>query len=626
MMYPNDEYPYNDSNLTNTGAGGDVPTDSASAEPSAPCGETAPEQAASGAAPQPSVSDPTPESTGSDLGATPSASENAAAQGESAPTQQGASGADYRTGEWSGSPYAGTAGHATSGDWSASPYTSGTAGSGSTDSGAWNRASYTTGAGYTGTTGGSNTTPPTPPKHKKTKVRTALSGGRLVALCLVCALVGGCFSGGLVALLTSRNQSSTTASTTVLESSRPVTTVQTAQVEAGEEMSVAEIYATYSGSVVCIEVSTSSGTGAGTGFVITSDGYIVTAYHVIDGATDIAITFTDSTSYPATLIGGDEDNDIAVLKIDATDLTPVVLGDSTQLQVGDTVTAIGNALGTLANTTTTGVISGLDRAIEMSDGTVINVLQTDCTVNSGNSGGPLFNAYGEVIGVVNAKYSSSGSSSAATIEGIGFAIPYADVKDKITDLIAYGYITGKPSLGITVSTVTALEAQRFNMVVGAYVNSVTEGSCAEAGGLKQGDIITGVDGTEITTYEELVNAKNQHSAGDEMELEVWRSGEELTITVVLDEQVPEQETTTDDTDTTDDSDTTDSYDPYGQDGQDSQDESGMSPEDFFGGNGNSNDNSNGNGFGGFGGFGFGGNGNSNGNSGNQSGNSGRGGW
>jgi serine protease Do len=254
------------------------------------------------------------------------------------------------------------------------------------------------------------------------------------------------------------------------------------------------------------------------------------------------------------------------------------------------------------------------------------VLQTDCTVNSGNSGGPLFNAYGEVIGVVNAKYSSSGSSSAATIEGIGFAIPYADVKDKITDLIAYGYITGKPSLGITVSTVTALEAQRFNMVVGAYVNSVTEGSCAEAGGLKQGDIITGVDGTEITTYEELVNAKNQHSAGDEMELEVWRSGEELTITVVLDEQVPEQETTTDDTDTTDDSDTTDSYDPYGQDGQDSQDESGMSPEDFFGGNGNSNDNSNGNGFGGFGGFGFGGNGNSNGNSGNQSGNSGRGGW
>ena len=175
--------------------------------------------------------------------------------------------------------------------------------------------------------------------------------------------------------------------------------------------------------MVSIEVSTENASGAGTGFVITDDGYIVTCYHVINGATDIAVTFSDSTSYPATLVGGDEDNDIAVLKIDATGLKPVVLGDSTQLQVGDTVTTIGNALGTLANTTTTGVVSALDRAIEMSDGSVINVLQTDCTVNSGNSGGPLFNAYGEVIGIVNAKYSSTGYSSNASIEGIGFAIP-----------------------------------------------------------------------------------------------------------------------------------------------------------------------------------------------------------
>jgi len=338
-------------------------------------------------------------------------------------------------------------------------------------------------------------------------------------------------------------------------------------------MSVSDIYAAYSGSVVSIEVSSSNGAGAGTGFVITKDGYIVTCYHVISGATDIAVTFSDSTSYPATLVGGDEDSDIAVLKIDADNLKPVILGDSSLLQVGDTVTTIGNALGTLANTTTTGVVSALDRAITMSDGTVMNVLQTDCTVNSGNSGGPLFNEYGEVIGVVNAKYSSNGAySSTASIEGIGFAIPYQDVKDKITDLMQYGYITGKPSLGITVSTVSALDAQRYNMVVGAYVNSVTDGSCAQTAGLQQGDIITGVDGEAITTYEELVNAKNARSAGDQMTLEVWRDGETLTITVTLDEQVP--------TSGGADSQTAPEQD-NGQQDNSGQNYNNMTPEDFF---------------------------------------------
>ena len=147
----------------------------------------------------------------------------------------------------------------------------------------------------------------------------------------------------------------------MLQSDRtPTTNVQTNQVSAGEEMSVSQIYNTYSGSVVSIQVSTDTAVGAGTGFVITEDGYIVTCYHVIDGANEIAVTFSDSTSYEATLVGGDADNDIAVLKIDATGLTPVVLGDSSQLQVGDTVTTIGNALGTLANTTTTGVVSALE--------------------------------------------------------------------------------------------------------------------------------------------------------------------------------------------------------------------------------------------------------------------------
>ena len=438
---------------------------------------------------------------------------------------------------------------------------------------------------------GNHTTPPEPPKAAKAKKH--MSGKGIVALCLACALVGGGVSGGAVALVTSgRNQSAQTTST-VYQSDR--TNVQTAQVAAGSQMSVSQIYSAYSGSVVSVEVSTANSSGAGTGFVITEDGYIVTCYHVIADATDIAVTFSDSTSYPATLVGGDEDNDIAVLKINATGLTPVVLGNSDDLQVGDTVTTIGNALGTLANTITTGVVSALDRAISMSDGSVINVLQTDCTVNSGNSGGPLFNAYGEVIGIVNAKYSNNNdyTSTAASIEGIGFAIPYADVASKITDLMQYGYITGKPSLGITVSTVSALDAQRYNMVVGAYVNSVNDGSCAQTAGLQQGDIITGVDGTSITTYEELVNAKNGHSAGEEMTLDVWRNGETLSITVTLDEQTPD----TSSSDSTDNSGADSSTDnsQSGQSGQDSQDYSGMTPEEFFnyffGGNGSGNGNS-----------------------------------
>ena len=436
---------------------------------------------------------------------------------------------------------------------------------------------------------GNYTTPPEPPKAAKAKKH--MGGKGIVALCLACALVGGGVSGSAVALVTiGRNQSAQTTST-VYQSDR--TNVQTAQVAAGSQMSVSQIYSAYSGSVVSVEVSTANSSGAGTGFVITEDGYIVTCYHVIANATDIAVTFSDSTSYPATLVGGDEDNDIAVLKINANGLTPVVLGNSDDLQVGDTVTTIGNALGTLANTTTTGVVSALDRAISMSDGSVINVLQTDCTVNSGNSGGPLFNAYGEVIGIVNAKYSNNNdyTSTAASIEGIGFAIPYADVTSKITDLMQYGYITGKPSLGITVSTVSALDAQRYNMVVGAYVNSVKDGSCAQTAGLQQGDIITGVDGTSITTYEELVNAKNGHSAGEEMTLDVWRNGETLSITVTLDEQTPDTSSNSGSDSSTDNSQSGQSD----QDSQGSQDYSGMTPEEFFnyffGGNGSGNGNS-----------------------------------
>ncbi|MCD8188837.1 MAG: trypsin-like peptidase domain-containing protein [Clostridiales bacterium] len=402
--------------------------------------------------------------------------------------------------------------------------------------------------------------PPKPPKQK--------SGGRggVIALALVFAIIGGIIgAGGFYAALASgliSTGSSSGGSSTVTVSDRTEgTTVTTTTAEAGEEMSISEIYAAYNDVVVCITVETSSGEGAGTGFITDAEnGYILTCYHVVEDATAISVTLTDSTSYEATYIGGDEDQDVAVIKIEPGEdetLTAVVLGDSSLLAVGDTVCTIGNALGTLSNTLTSGSVSALDRAITMSDGTVMNLLQTDCTINSGNSGGPLFNQYGEVVGIVNAKYSSSAyDTSTASIEGIGFAIPINDVTDILSDLMEYGYITGKPYLGISVSTVSPATAQQYsNMVVGAYVNSVTEGSCAETAGLQSGDIITQADGVDITSSAELIDAKNEHKAGEEMTLTVYRDTEYITLVVTLDEEQPD--TTESDSSTTEDGTTED---------------------------------------------------------------------
>jgi serine protease Do len=407
-------------------------------------------------------------------------------------------------------------------------------------------------------------TPPKPPKKSG-------GAGKMVALALVCAILGGGVgAGGIYALSSSGVIGTTGGHATVSVSDRTGgTTVDTTSVQAGEEMTPAQIYSTYGSAVVSVTVRTSEGEGAGTGFIVDGEeGYLFTCYHVIDGATAISVTLTDSSSYEATYVGGDEDQDVAILKItpeEGTTLNSVVLGDSSLLAVGDDVCAIGNALGTLANTLTTGGVSALDRAITMSDGTVMNLLQTDTTINSGNSGGPLFNQYGEVVGIVNAKYSSSAyDTSTATIEGIGFAIPINDMKAIMDDLMEHGYVTGKPYLGISVSTVSAVAAQQYkNMVVGAYVNSVTSGSCAETAGLQVGDIITQVDGTDITTSAELIDAKNTHKAGEEMDLTVFRDSEYVTLRVTLDEEQPEDTTTT-----TDDS--------QSQSGQNSQGNSGNS--------------------------------------------------
>lgn len=378
-------------------------------------------------------------------------------------------------------------------------------------------------------------TPPEPPKKKKT-------GLKIASLCLVCALVGGVAGGAGVAL---SGGSLFSNQTTIYESGRVPTVVNVAQVDGRTAMTVDQVYEANLASVVGVngDVTTNywgqtvRNPVAGSGFVITQDGYILTNYHVIDGVNDLKVSFADGTTYDAVVVGGEEGNDIAVLKIDATGLTPVVVGDSGSLRVGEQVVAIGNPLGELTFTLTAGYVSALDRNIAMSDGNTINVMQTDAAINSGNSGGPLFNIYGECIGITNAKYSNNGSSS-ASIEGIGFAIPINDVLDMVTDIMEHGYVTGKPFLGVQVGTVDTA-AQQYGVPAGATLEIVTPGYAADKAGLQEGDIITALGETKIASSSELIAAMENYRAGDAVTLSVYRGGETLTVSVTLDEKSAE---------------------------------------------------------------------------------------
>ena len=269
-------------------------------------------------------------------------------------------------------------------------------------------------------------------------------------------------------------------------------------------------------------------------FILSADGYILTNYHVVEDSNSITVSLYDGTEYDATLVGCDESNDIAVLKIDAEGLTPVVLGDSDNLNVGDQVVAIGNPLGELTFSLTTGVVSALDRPVTFSTGTTMNLIQTDCAINSGNSGGALFNLYGEVIGITNAKYSSSSSPSEASIDNIGFAIPLDQVRSIFESIITNGYIV-KPYIGVTVSDVSA-ESQSYGLPQGAAVRSVTENGPAAEAGLQENDIITAANGETITSSNDLVKLVKAASAGDTLELTVYRQGQTLTLTLTVGEQ------------------------------------------------------------------------------------------
>lgn len=286
--------------------------------------------------------------------------------------------------------------------------------------------------------------------------------------------------------------------------------------------------------------SSSSASATGTGVIITEDGYIVTNAHVIydsqygAGLSEkISVLVNDGERYDAEVIGYDTDCDLAVLKIKANGLVPAEFGDSDSLKLGESVTAIGNPLGfDLMNTVTGGMVSGLNRQITINDKEMI-LLQTDAAINSGNSGGPLINKYGQVIGINSSKMSASYSDT--SIEGIGFAIPSNEVSRIVDDLMEFGYVTGKPRLGISCQDVTENVSRMYDLPLGVYIIEVSRDSAAEKAGLEQGDVITAVDGEEITSYSQLNTKKNLHKAGDEIEITYVRKGEEMTAKVVLDE-------------------------------------------------------------------------------------------
>ncbi|MDE6103684.1 MAG: trypsin-like peptidase domain-containing protein [Oscillospiraceae bacterium] len=290
------------------------------------------------------------------------------------------------------------------------------------------------------------------------------------------------------------------------------------------------------------QTNTQVATATGTGIVMTSEGYIITNAHVIydnntdtnyGKATGVSVLMSDETEYEATIIGYDTDTDIAVLKIDASGLIPAEFGNSDDLQVGELVLAIGNPLGfELFGSVTSGIVSALNREININD-KKMNLIQTDAAINSGNSGGPLINSYGQVIGINSAKMTSTYSS--ASVEGLGFAIPITQAKTIIDDLINYGYVKGRPQLGITCIDVDESTARLYNMPVGAYVRSVTPNGAAALAGIQEGDIIIGVNGTAVSTADELSEKKNEFNAGDTITLTISRNGKDTDIQVTLQE-------------------------------------------------------------------------------------------
>ena len=383
-------------------------------------------------------------------------------------------------------------------------------------------------------------------------------GKRAIALVLACILLGG--SAGIGGAVLYDRVLRPKEEVKIYEGIRPQVDVVVNQNQ-GQPMTPEQLYAANLPSCVGITVSTTSvnifgqtstAAASGSGFVLTGDGYIVTNYHVIeeavkDSSVTVSVSFENGEKYDAKVVGGEQDNDVAVLKIEAAGLTPVTLGDSDKLVVGESVYAIGNPLGELTYSFTDGMVSALDRLITTSsvnengqtETTTLNVLQTNAAINPGNSGGPLFDSYGNVVGIVSAKYTKSQSGVSA--EGLGFALPINDVKTILTDLIEHGYVTGKPYMGVQVINVSS-EAQRYGIAAGAGVQYVAEGSCAQKAGLEVGDVITAIDDIAIDSSTALTAAlSSNYKAGDTAVLTIVRQQKELKLEITFDEKNAETE-------------------------------------------------------------------------------------
>lgn len=395
---------------------------------------------------------------------------------------------------------------------------------------------------------------PPAPKPKPVKATTGKSGHTALVVCMIVGFL--VLALGLAAVYGSMKQQNQLliqsyeekleslrqqiAENSYIGSGDSVSGTPNVSVDGG--LTPAQVYAANAKSVVAISCSnlgnyfgqTMESTSAGSGFILSADGYIVSNYHVVEGAKTIKVVTWSGKEYTAKYVGGDESNDIALLKVEAQDLTPVKLGSSDALIVGDQVAAIGNPLGELASTLTVGFVSAKDRIVT-TDGSRINMLQTDAAINPGNSGGPLFNMKGEVVGITTAKYSGT-TDSGASIEGIGFAIPIDDVLGMLDDLKEYGYVTGA-YMGVTVSDVPSEDAALYGLPMGVLVHEVTAGSCSQKAGLRPQDIIVGLGGYEIENMNDLTRALRKFKAGDTVTLTVYRHGAgETVLNITLDEK------------------------------------------------------------------------------------------
>ena len=400
----------------------------------------------------------------------------------------------------------------------------------------------------TSTGNGGTTPPPAGPEpqaaaSKPPKKRRKHSGGRIArgAVALVLAAAMG-FAGGFVGARVGntgnkvviqqveRTDSSAASGTAV--SSSGMTTSQVSEMVSPSVVVITTEQVVYSQWSWYGQNQVES--GAGSGVIISSDGYILTCAHVVSGASQITVTIGD-TDYTATVVGEDDTSDVAVLKIDATGLTPATVGDSDSLSVGDSVLAVGNPLGELGGTVTSGIVSALNRSVTIqgtSSTNTMSLIQMDASVSPGNSGGGLFNMNGELIGLVNAKSSSSDA------EGLGFAIPINDAIQVAQDLLENGYVSGRPYMGITYIAVTdAQTAAQLNVnAYGVYVVDVVQGGPADKAGLKAGDRIVSVDGTEIAQKDDLGTLMQQHTAGDTLSITVARDGQMQTVSLTLGEK------------------------------------------------------------------------------------------